>query len=322
MRIPGRRGGTWSPGTLLNLVKNEVYKGWFITNRKTYEIAGYDEGGKPIRKWRTRPEAEWIRVPVPPIVTEEQWDEAHKVLASNRKYSKRRMGTHTGWLLSSLIECDICHYTFGAARGGSHKKGQVDPIRYYYCAGRASHRAKTLGVACRSPYIHADALEEQVWSQIQEVVLHPERVFSFIDNEYTKGKVTEYTRQFEYLSSQITNLQREISRWDAAYAREIIDLDEYQEKVEGSRSRIKRHQEDLDKVEKESEEFKKQEDVEKEVRKRLDGLRNGIVLDLPFETRRKILTLIVDKIVVNSETGKAAIFGAIPPIHFELSSAR
>ena len=39
---------------MLNLVKNEVYKGWYITNRLTYELTGYDENGKKKRKWRKR----------------------------------------------------------------------------------------------------------------------------------------------------------------------------------------------------------------------------------------------------------------------------
>ena len=180
MGVPGRRGGVWSPATLLNMVKNEVYKGWFITNRLTYEKVGYDEEGKPKRKWRKRPEDEWIRVPVPPIVSEEQWAEAIKVLKSNRSYKGRHTGSCSNWLLSGLIECGVCQYTFQAARGGTSKPGEPSPIRYYHCGGRWSQRAQTLGIACRTPYVHADVIEDVVWERLVELILHPERVISFL----------------------------------------------------------------------------------------------------------------------------------------------
>ena len=124
-QVPGRRGGLWSAGTLLNMVKNEVYKGWFITNRLTYEMTGYDENGKKKRKWRKRPQEEWIRVPVPAIVSDEQWQEAQAVLQSNRSYAKRNAGSHSNWLLSGLVECQICHYKYRAARGGTPIEGKL-----------------------------------------------------------------------------------------------------------------------------------------------------------------------------------------------------
>ena len=167
------RGGIWSPGTLLNMVKNEVYKGWYIANHRTYEIVGYGDDDKPIRKWRKRPEEEWIRVPVPAIVSSEQWDEALKVLKSHRTYSTRRPGSHSEWLLSGLIECSICGYKFRAARGGTSTKGELGQIRYYHCGGRWSHKARALGTACRSPYVHADALEKTIWDRVRDLVLDP-----------------------------------------------------------------------------------------------------------------------------------------------------
>lgn len=322
MKIPGRRGGTWSPGTLLNMVKSEVYKGWFITNRNTYEKTGYDDDGKPKRKWRKRPEEEWIRVPVPPLVSEEQWAEAKAVLKSNSTHKGRHVGEFSNWLLSGLIECDICHYVYQAGRGGVYVKGQLPKIRYYHCGGRWSHRARALEIACRSPYVRAEDLEEAVWAKIEELILHPEQVISFLEAGPLKDRAKEFENQLQYLSTQIVRLKNERTRWDAAYAREILSLDDYEQKVTNIREKLITLEQNRQKIEIDYAKMQQDHDLEKEVRSRLEGLRSGLAPSLPSELKRAIVTILIDKIVFNAETGSGTIFGAIPPTHFELHSAR
>ena len=322
LQVPGRRGGKWSPGTLLNMVKNEVYKGWFITNRLTYEIVGYDDSSKPKRKWRTRPEEEWIWVPVPAIVSEEQWDKAHEVLRGNRTFSSRRSkGEFSNWLLSGLIECEICHYQYRAARGGTSVKGQLGPIRYYHCGGRWSHKARALGSACRSPYVHAEVLEAAVWDKIQELILHPERVFQVLTEEYTNQQVRDLDNQLAYITSQAVKLEKAKARWDAAYARAIIDIDDYEDKVKHIRAKLAGLRQKQSELEFEYEKLRQESDLKDEIQRRLEGLRSGTLPDLPYDLKRTITTILVDKIVLNSTTGRGIIYGAIPPTLFELHSS-
>ena len=322
MGIPGRRGGRWDPGTLSQIIHNEVYKGWYITNRHTYEVVGYDESGKPKRKWRIRPEEEWIWVPVPPIVTEEQWDQAGEVVKSNRTFSKRKAtGMFSNWLLSGLIECEICHYQFRAARGGTSIKGQLGAIRYYHCGGRWSHKARALGTACRSRFMHADLLESVVWNKIQDLILQPERVFQVLDEEYSHHRVQDMDSQLAYITSHIVSLEKTKARWDAAYAREIIDIEDYEGKVKGIRVKLTNLQQKKEQVEAEYMRLREETNLEQEIRERLEGLRSGLHTELPHDVKRSIVTILVDKIVFNSDTGKGTIYGAIPPTLFELHSS-
>lgn len=321
MAVPGRLGGKWSPGTLLNMVKNEVYKGWFITNRTTYEAIGFDDDGKRKRKWRTRPEEEWIRVPVPPLVSAEQWAEAHEVLRSHRSYKGRHSGSCSNWLLSGLIECEICHYVFQAARGGTSVKGQMCPIRYYHCGGRWSHKARALGSACRSRYVHADVLEATVWSKIAELIFYPDHFISYLEENLIGQRSKEFENQLDYLNSQITRAKNERLRWDAAYAREILSLDDYDARVKDIQMKLKNLEQAKQKVENDYKNLQQESDLKNEITRRLEGLRAGITPDIPYELKRSILTILVDKIVMNADTGEGTIFGAIPPTHFEIYSA-
>lgn len=323
MGVPCRRGGVWTPGTIGNMVKSEVYKGWYITNRNTYEIEGYDENGKPQKKWRQRPEDEWIWVPVPAIVSEEQWAESHEVLRSHRTYAKRRStGEFSNWLLSGLIDCEICHYRFQAARGGTSVKGQLGPIRYYHCGGRWSDRARVMGTACRSPFVRADKLEAVVWEKIKELILDPERVFQVVSEEYTNQQIHDVDSQRSYVTAQIAKLEKAKVKWDLAYGREIIDIDEYGEKVKDIRLKLDSLKKKREQLESEYAKLHAQSNLAEEVRVRLEGLRQGIVPDLPHDAKREIVLILVDKIVFNSETGCGTIFGAIPPTLFDLHSGQ
>lgn len=321
MGVPGRREGKWSAGTLINMVKNEVYKGWFITNRRTYEVVGYDEEGKPKRKWRMRPEEEWIRVPVPALVSEKQWEEAHDVLTGNRKFSSRNSkGSTTGWLLSGLVHCSICDYVYRSSRGGTSRPGQPGKLRYYHCGSRWSAKAKALGKACRTPYVHAEYLEDVIWEKISELIFHPKRVLKFLEESYTDKRSLEYYDQIEYLNRQVSSLTLEKLRWDTAYARGILDIEEYEAKARAVRERLSTIENQKQKVESDLAELLKEANLEQEVERRLSGLRDGLSPDLPLDVKRKIVTTLIDRIELNSETGVGVIYGAIPATIFELHS--
>lgn len=323
MGIPGRRGGTWVGGTVLNLLKNEVYKGWFVHNRRAYETAGYTEEGKPIKRWRLRPESEWIWVPVPAIVSEQVWEQAQEVIQHNRvRASKRNAGTCSNWLLSGLIECSICQYVFQAARGGTSKKGQPSPIRYYCCGGRNSARARHLGICCRSPHIHADVIERLIWQKIVDLITQPEQVIEVFEQEFVDNRLAEHGGQIQYLGNKISQLQKEKLRWDTAYAQEVIEVEEYGQKVGGIREQLGKMEKSYSELERQYEQLKHESNLKAEIESRLNGLRQGVSSDLPHDLKRSIVTMLIDKIVLNSETGEGVVYGSVPAMQFEIHSTQ
>ena len=60
--------------------------------------------------------------------------------------------------------------------------------------------------------------------------------------------------------------------------------------------------------------------LREEIEERLVGLREGIDDDLPQKLKRDIVTTLVDKILINSETGEGIITGAVPATSFEVHS--
>jgi site-specific DNA recombinase len=73
------KGGLWTAATVHKLVKSPVYKGDFYANRHQGVKTGeHTEDGKPKSRMVERPSSEWILIPVPAIVTREEWEKCSK----------------------------------------------------------------------------------------------------------------------------------------------------------------------------------------------------------------------------------------------------
>lgn len=78
------------------IVKREVYKGEFIAHRSmqvkipgTSRTAGItDLNPETVLRKIQRPREEWIVVPVPAIVTPEDWEQANKLISKTRGGAK------------------------------------------------------------------------------------------------------------------------------------------------------------------------------------------------------------------------------------------
>jgi site-specific DNA recombinase len=307
--IPTPHNATaWTVASLARMVKSPVYKGEFYANRFYQELTGeHREDGKPKRVTRERPTEEWIKIEVPAIVTPEEWQLAQEVLKSNQKRSTRNMKKRE-WLLSSFVRCDICGYAYNATIGGGKNKS----IRYYGCKGRNSARARATGQYCRSPYVHADLLEQLVWDNIAELVFNPEIIIEYLEREHEQEWRREYETQLEFLGKELEKLASQKVRWREAYLNEVITLEEYKshrQQIEKRAGALRQEQQDL--------ETKLGTEISLEEKKRivlkgLEGIREQMAeRELSFEFRRRILGLLIDQIYVDSEKKTIRLEGVI-----------
>src|SRR5439155_2711466 len=153
------RGGPWSKPTITKLLRNPVYKGTFILGRLTSD--------KKQAAWVRveRPEAEWIRITVAPIVSTVTWEKAQSCFERNRSRLVGRPDKRE-YLLRGLLVCGLCgkRYVGGASRGR----------RVYRCSGRdrllGEHRC--LG----SRELGADTVEHSVKAEITDMLNNPDRL--------------------------------------------------------------------------------------------------------------------------------------------------
>ena len=90
-----------------------------------------------------RPREEWIEIPVPALVSEEQFEQAQEQLAANKRHATRRTKEPT--LLQGMLVCRRCGYAYYRCSTRTSKR----KLYYYRCLGSDGWRYEE-GVRCAS----------------------------------------------------------------------------------------------------------------------------------------------------------------------------
>ncbi len=293
--VPTRRTAKhWHPATLGDLIRDPVYKGEFIANRFFFERITNPETGRTTLHQRQRPEAEWIRVPVPPIVTPEVWAMAQDVIKSKRKSARRNLKAER--LLSGYLICARCGRTFQGAGGSTS-----NPSLYYYCRSWSDIPSVRRTGYCKSPTVFSRVLDAHVWGSIMSIILAPDLVALGLGEEAAAERRAGYAQQADYLTGLIRRKEQERARWEEAYAAGYLDMDEWGAKHRAIQADIAGAREGLRKIEEDLLEVGKLELQRQMAIAFFERLRQrGISVDMPFADKRKILSLLLDRVVVDS----------------------
>jgi site-specific DNA recombinase len=158
-----KRGKTmWGHSTIRRILINEVYAGvWRYGTR----IAGTT---------KKRPVEETVTAEVPAIIDRKIWERALAQREHNKEFSPRN--ARHQYLLRGLIRCGLCNmmYTGSFCRG--RKKNQFDPGRRYYSDTRDVEYRVQLEGRCANKPVRADAIEADVWEEIEELFSDLERL--------------------------------------------------------------------------------------------------------------------------------------------------
>ncbi len=316
-QIPTRfKTGFWTASTLYQLVKSTVYKGVFYANR-VYQVktGEYNKDGRPKRTNRIRPRDEWIEVSVPAIVTPEEWQQAQEIMSRNAKRSTRN-GKKGKWLLQGISKCKHCpEYSFLALQ-----QSKDTWKNYYGCSSRRSEKARMLKTACYSPYVTKEDLERRVWEEIETVIYDPEIIIRRLDKKNQEELTMSYQAQLEFVNSQLSELAKEKTKYEMAYQRDIYTLDEFEEKMKNIRGKEKSLKLSREKLEEKLIETHSIEEQKHIVIKALNKIKAEVEKarqnktqpqEIPFELKRRILSILVDVIWVDSVERTFTIEGEI-----------
>ncbi|MCI0869970.1 MAG: recombinase family protein [Chloroflexi bacterium] len=304
--IPTARGANqWQPTAVDRILKNSVYKGKFIYC-KTEAIAPSrrltQDPYKQIRKTgrKTRPEEEWIVIPVPAIVDESIWDQAMAQLSRNSLHSKRN--SRQPYLLRGLIRCPRC----GATYSGHATNG----VRRYRCTQTDSSVSST-GRRCRPGSFTAGPVEQAVWEAVAEALKQPHILVAEYERKLTGlGSLDAFEQERKQLSVALNRLAVQEDRVTEAYVNEAMELDRYKTEMEKLRER----RTGLEVMENQLGRRAKQEQDANAGLRYLEEFCHRIsdgIESLSFEDRQKLLRLVVERITV--EDNNVRIETIIPP---------
>ncbi len=275
----------WYPSVIRKIVSNSAYKGELLY-QQTERVKG--ENGRKT-KARLRPESEWIRIPVPRIVSDSVWNMAKAKLQDNKVLSKRNVKRN--YLLRGLLFCPEC---------GSKLAGKARYDKRFY---RCNNVDKIVGSRiCNGSYTPADQIEQAVWDAISESLRNPE----LLADQYRKqladsSVVSEFELNKKQISFALKRVVVQEDRMTDAYRNEAIDLDRY--KLEMNQLSLRRNA--LEKQQKESLKHRVQEESRKSALEHLERFCGEVAtgLDvLTFEERQKLLRLVVERAVVTGNS--------------------
>jgi site-specific DNA recombinase len=287
---------TWSPATLRGLLTNPTYTGQVFANRgrtspsRTRRSALRPVGRRGGTRGPTDP-AQWIAIArVPALITQEQFDRAAARLVYNRQMARRNNRVHP-YLLRGLVSCGHCRHSCTGRR-------RPPAYDYYFCRTKSQLRLLVPGERCPARYIPARPLEELVWTDLCEVIEHPEMI----------GQAMERARGGHWLpqewQARRANLQRgraslgqQIERLTEAYLAGIVGLGEYERRRREAEARLlaleRQEQELLVDADRHCETAKLASHADAFCRRVREGLAAA-----DFERKRALLELLVDRVVV------------------------
>jgi site-specific DNA recombinase len=204
----------WSHTTLSGVLRNQAYSGTLFYNQTEMVHLPISGSGARRTRQQARPREEWIPISIPPIISQDIFEAAHRRSRDNCRFSPRHTTTEA-WLLRGLLVCGSCAVRVNCnqqrARNGTFH-------RYYRCPNHDPIRARGEERRCPERQMRADELDEFVFEQVRSALLRPEVLLR--GEAALAGRIAPND---ELLNAQLTRLARRLAQADAERAR-LFDL--------------------------------------------------------------------------------------------------
>jgi site-specific DNA recombinase len=238
--VPTRKGiSRWERSTVWAMLRNPAYKGTACFNKT--KSSKRQRITRPIRlregiasrdsASHERPRAEWIEIPVPPIITEEIFALAEERLQGNKDHAPRR--TITPSVVQGLVSCRKCGYGF--YRTSTRTSARM--IYYYRCLGSDSWRYPG-GAVCDGKPVRQDLLDELVWREVVKLLESPQLIQDELERRLTAARnASPANRQQDTLQRELARVQKSAERLMTAYQEDLLSLDDLRRRMPELRKR-------------------------------------------------------------------------------------
>ena len=304
----------WERSTIWAMLRNPAYRGQAAFGKT--QTTG--QRAKPTRPVRARGERHgrretrrdvapelWTSIPVPALVTGEQFELAQARLEENKRYAKRN--SREPALLKGILVCRDCGYACWRTSARTTKR----LIYYYRCIGSDNYR-HVGGRVCNSRPIRADELDGLVWREVRRLLEDPACVRAEIDRRLqTLRTESPAAHRRDGLERELARVRAGSARLIEAYQEQLISLEELRARMPTLRKRQSTVQAQLDALENElhdAESYLKLADTLEGFLTRLnDGLDR-----LSLEEQQRILRLVVREVLIGGGDETITIRHSIP----------
>lgn len=202
--IPSAKGGGWCIGSVYNVLRNPVYSGDLVWNRRRK----LRNGGQ---KWNKEMDHVIVRDAFPAIVTREMFTR-QQALFRERDFPEQRQVTRpVKYLLSRLIHCQHCGSRFCGERRDMRRTDKVIHYGTYRCSG---HRNRGAAI-CPGVTLRKDWIEGVVLDEIRKQICTPDaqQRLQAIVAERVEAARSRVGKDARALQTEIDRLDRRIENY-------------------------------------------------------------------------------------------------------------
>ena len=300
----------WGTSTVTRMLHNEAYIGTMYYNRHE-SVSCCDPRSTSRRRptrLQARPTAEWIPLPVPPIIDPDLFRRSQTIHHDNSRFSPRHLKSGH-YLLRRVVRCRVCDLAMSCHR----MRGRNGTFHhYYYCAGHDVLYARRTVGRCPQRNLRADELDDLVWGEVRRHLEHP----ALIREGYKRLQVQAASPQddgsaddLRALQKQLTELDREEHRLLDAYQAGLVDLDQLRQRQERLRQRRAHVTGSIEVLHAERKTAQQQAQLQTDLETFVDTIR-GPLATLDFDARQQLVRTVLERVMV--EDGRVDIHFAIP----------
>ncbi|HEX6269995.1 MAG TPA: recombinase family protein, partial [Anaerolineales bacterium] len=290
----------WGLASIRGVLTNPAYTGQVFAGRMNYRPAKIRRSathpiGHPHQSATLKPQEEWILVAtIPALVTQEQFNLVQAKLAQNKSFAQRNNKTHQ-YLLRALVSCGICQLSCFA-----RTVSKVD-YGYYVCSGKARAVQCRREDKCLSRFIPAQQLDELVWQDLCEILMHPESIMHAL--ERAQGGCwlpQELQARRENLRRACVQIEQQLNRLTEAYLAGIIPLAEYERRRSELEQRMAGLEAQVNTLAVQTDRQKELVGLTASITDFCTRVQQGLA-NATFEQRRQLVELLIDRVVVTND---------------------
>ncbi len=297
--------GVWNTSTLSHLLRNKTYigeayygKSCAVVPERPFNVEKYRKIKKTSRK--IRPEEEWVKVPVLPIIDRSLFMSAQELLRANFELSKRNRKNE--YLLAGKMWCSCGNRRTG--EGSQHGKHL-----YYRCTDRVHNFP--LPPTCTESGINTKIADKLIWQKIVELMSSPKLMSMQIKrwlNEKQK-EVSTSVVNVEVIKKEISKLKEEEERYTKAYGVGLISIEKLRGYTISLRDKICLFENQIRQTQEEKRineaTLPQKDEIEIFAKRAMETLH-----DLNFEAKNAIVRSVIDKVVGTQK--ELQVYGFIP----------
>src|SRR5262249_42892595 len=158
---------------------------------------------------------------VPPIIDQATFEAAQAQLARNQSQSKRNR-KHEYLFVGGRLRCGQCGRAMaGVTNGSGYRNYRCNRLVFQNIMAPHSRRS-----------VQATDIEPTVWDAVERVLNNPALISAELERrkEGTSAQQADLDRERQHYTRQLTQCDKDLKRWEAAYLGEAIDLADFKAK--------------------------------------------------------------------------------------------